>query len=68
MVDAASPFPSVDALLRTPEAEVLAARFGRAETLAAIRGILAAFRAGSSTTRPTIWRAGPPNPSARCST
>ena len=45
MVDAASPFPSVDALLRTPEAEVLAARFGRAETLAAVRSILAAFRA-----------------------
>jgi L-seryl-tRNA(Ser) seleniumtransferase len=41
----ASPLPSLDALLRTPEAELLIARFGRTATTAALRDELAARRA-----------------------
>jgi L-seryl-tRNA(Ser) seleniumtransferase len=40
-----SPLPSVDSLLRTPEAAALTARFGRQATTAAIRDTLAARRA-----------------------
>jgi L-seryl-tRNA(Ser) seleniumtransferase len=40
----ASPLPSLDALLRTPGAETLIARFGRAATAAALRSELAARR------------------------
>ena len=45
MVHAASPFPSVDALLRASETEILITRFGRTETVAAFRFILATLRA-----------------------
>jgi L-seryl-tRNA(Ser) seleniumtransferase len=45
MPDSASPLPSLDALLRTPEADALTARFGRTATAAALRGELAACRA-----------------------
>ena len=44
MNDAQSPLPSVDALLRTPAAAVLAARFGRHATLTALREALASRR------------------------
>ena len=40
-----SPLPSVDALLRTPETEVLLVRFGRAAVTAALRQVLANRRA-----------------------
>jgi L-seryl-tRNA(Ser) seleniumtransferase len=40
-----SPLPSLDALLRSPEAAVLLERFGRHATTAALRAILAARRA-----------------------
>jgi L-seryl-tRNA(Ser) seleniumtransferase len=45
MPDSASPLPSLDTLLRTPEADALTARFGRTATAAALRGELAACRA-----------------------
>src|SRR5271157_3881151 len=45
MPDSASPLPSLDALLRMPAAETLAARFGRTATAAALRAELAACRA-----------------------
>ena len=45
MPPAASPLPSLDALLRTPEAGLLIARFGRPATTAALRAELAARRA-----------------------
>jgi len=48
MPDHASPLPSLDAMLRSPEAAVLAERFGRRATTAALRGILAARRAARS--------------------
>jgi L-seryl-tRNA(Ser) seleniumtransferase len=41
----ASPLPSLDALLRAPEAAALVARFGRAATTAALRAALAERRA-----------------------
>jgi len=41
----ASPLPSLDALLRSPEAAVLCERFGRHATTAALRATLAARRA-----------------------
>ena len=41
----ASPLPSLDALLRAPEAAPLLARFGRAATTAALRDTLASRRA-----------------------
>jgi len=41
----ASPLPSLDALLRSPTAQALAARFGRTATTAALRAELAACRA-----------------------
>jgi L-seryl-tRNA(Ser) seleniumtransferase len=40
-----SPLPSLDALLRSPDAAALAARFGRAPLAAALRAELAALRA-----------------------
>ncbi len=40
-----SPLPSLDALLRTPEADLLVARFGRPATAAALRAELALRRA-----------------------
>ncbi len=45
MVQQSSPLPSVDSLLRAPEAEVLLARFGRTAVTAAVRDTLAARRA-----------------------
>lgn len=45
MVHSASPLPSVDALLRAPETQVLLARFGRPEVTRALRETLAARRA-----------------------
>jgi L-seryl-tRNA(Ser) seleniumtransferase len=45
MPHSTSPLPSLDALLRTPAAELLLARFGRAATTAALRRELAARRA-----------------------
>jgi L-seryl-tRNA(Ser) seleniumtransferase len=45
MPDEASPLPSLDALLRAPEAAVLLARFGRTATAAALRAALASRRA-----------------------
>ena len=40
-----SPLPSLDALLRVPEADLLFARFGRSATVAALRAELASRRA-----------------------
>ncbi|HEX2940527.1 MAG TPA: L-seryl-tRNA(Sec) selenium transferase [Rhodopila sp.] len=45
MVQSASPLPSVDALLRAPETQVLLARFGRAEVTRILRDALAQRRA-----------------------
>jgi L-seryl-tRNA(Ser) seleniumtransferase len=45
MPDQPSPLPSLDALLRSPEAAVLLGRFGRHATAAALRSTLAAHRA-----------------------
>ena len=45
MVQNISPLPSVDALLRAPESQVLLTRFGRTAVTAALRDILAARRA-----------------------
>jgi L-seryl-tRNA(Ser) seleniumtransferase len=45
MVENVSPLPSVDALLRAPETEVLLTRFGRAGVTAALRDVLAGRRA-----------------------
>jgi L-seryl-tRNA(Ser) seleniumtransferase len=45
MPHSTSPLPSLDALLRTPAAELLLARFGRAATTTALRQELAARRA-----------------------
>jgi len=45
MTRPASPLPSLDALLRAPEAELLVAQFGRSATTAALRAELAARRA-----------------------
>jgi L-seryl-tRNA(Ser) seleniumtransferase len=45
MPRSASPLPSLDALLRGPEAELLVARFGRTATAAALRAELASRRA-----------------------
>jgi L-seryl-tRNA(Ser) seleniumtransferase len=44
MVENVSPLPSVDALLRAPETEVLLTRFGRTAVIAILRDILAARR------------------------
>jgi L-seryl-tRNA(Ser) seleniumtransferase len=44
MPKSASPLPSLDALLRSPPAEVLLGRFGRAATTAALRSALAVRR------------------------
>ena len=46
MPDPASPLPSVDALLRTGEVELLMAQFGRSATTSALRAELANRRAG----------------------
>ncbi|HTW70814.1 MAG TPA: L-seryl-tRNA(Sec) selenium transferase [Acetobacteraceae bacterium] len=54
MPDHASPLPSLDALLRTPEAAVLADRFGRHAATAALRGVLATRRAARSFHAPAI--------------
>jgi len=40
------PLPSLDGVLRLPEAAILTARFGRAATVSALRATLAAHRAG----------------------
>src|ERR1700758_3485968 len=45
MPDHTSPLPSLDALLRSPEAAVLADRFGRHAAPGALRAVLAARRA-----------------------
>jgi L-seryl-tRNA(Ser) seleniumtransferase len=45
MPNFASPLPSLDSLLRTPEAALLLARFGRPATAAALRAELASRRA-----------------------
>ena len=45
MPGSTSPLPSLDALLRTPEAEVLLARFGRPATKTALQAELATLRA-----------------------
>ena len=44
MPRSASPLPSLDALLRTPEAELLVARFGRPAAATALRAELASRR------------------------
>ncbi len=44
MVQHVSPLPSVDTLLRAPEAQVLLAGFGRAAVVAALRHVLAERR------------------------
>lgn len=46
MAENVSPLPSVDALLRAPEAEVLLSRFGRSAVTAALREMLASRRSG----------------------
>jgi len=48
MPDRASPLPSLDVLLRCPEAAVLADRFGRRAATAALRAVLGARRAARS--------------------
>jgi len=48
MVENASPLPSIDALLRASETEVLLTRFGRTAVTAVLRDILAARRAARS--------------------
>ena len=58
-----SPLPSVDALLRTQEAAVLAARFGRAATVSAIRAELGRLRAARRLPRPA---ASGPGRGGRC--
>jgi L-seryl-tRNA(Ser) seleniumtransferase len=45
MVENVSPLPSVDALLRAPETELLLTRFGRTAVTAALRDILSGRRA-----------------------
>jgi L-seryl-tRNA(Ser) seleniumtransferase len=45
MAQSTSPLPSLDALMRTPEAELLIARFGRPAVVAALRAELASRRA-----------------------
>ncbi|HUN40643.1 MAG TPA: L-seryl-tRNA(Sec) selenium transferase [Acetobacteraceae bacterium] len=54
MPDRASPLPSLDALLRSPEAAVLIDRFGRTATAYALRTVLAARRAARSFHAPPI--------------
>jgi L-seryl-tRNA(Ser) seleniumtransferase len=55
MPDPASPLPSLDALLRTSEVEVLTAQFGRSATTAALRAELANYRAARAfPTAPTV--------------
>ena len=44
MTERTSPLPSVDSLLRAPEAEVLLIRFGRTAVIAAVRDVLATRR------------------------
>jgi L-seryl-tRNA(Ser) seleniumtransferase len=44
MVESVSPLPSVDSLLRAPEAEVLLSRFGRQAVTAMLRDVLAVRR------------------------
>ena len=44
MPNSASPLPSLDTLLRAPEAELLLAKFGRTATAAALRAALASRR------------------------
>lgn len=44
MAERISPLPSVDALLRSPETELLLTRFGRTAVIAALRDILGARR------------------------
>ena len=53
MTREASPLPSLDALLRTPEAAVLLARFGRVATTDALRRILAVRRTARAFHAPT---------------
>ena len=48
MVEHASALPSIDALLRAPQTEVLLTRFGRTAVTAVLRDILAARRAARS--------------------
>lgn len=48
MAEHISPLPSVDLLMRAPEAQVLLARFGRTALLGAIREVLAAYRSARS--------------------
>jgi L-seryl-tRNA(Ser) seleniumtransferase len=48
MVENASPLPSIDALLRASETEMLLTRFGRTAVTAVLRDILAARRAARS--------------------
>src|ERR1700752_4575558 len=48
MPDHTSPLPSLDALLRSPEAAVLADRFGRPPPTSGLRAVLAARRAARS--------------------
>ncbi len=45
MIDKLSPLPSVDALLRAPETELLLSRFGRTAVTATLRDVLANRRA-----------------------
>ena len=45
MPESTSPLPSIDALLRAPESEVLLGRFGRTAVTSALRDILSSRRA-----------------------
>src|SRR5689334_24096365 len=52
MVKQVSPLPSVDALLRAPETEMLLIQFGRAAVTAALRDRLSAHRRDLPATAP----------------
>ncbi len=77
MPENTSPLPSIDALLRAPESEVLLGRFGRTAVTSMLRDLLSSRRstlafgalpADLICEAAIIWRSGLPVVSDRCST